>query len=425
MIYTIFIAIIIINILVLTHEFGHFLMAKRRGICVEIFSIGFGPKLFGFNWKGTEYRVSLLLFGGYVKFKGDELDESSRNTSGGFYSVSPFNRILVCFAGGFFNVIFAWVLYTVISFYGKPVTEDFLNTIVGGIKEGSIAEKIGIMSGDRIASINGKSIDTWENLVYSIAFSRSDKVSIEIERNGELISKEVVVTPDPETGVRILGVYCKETIKVDRVLKNSPAEKAGLEAGDRIIEVNGKKVFRLEPLIKTIRDSEDVEIVFTVIRSEEELQIKAIPEKLEGEEYVGIGFVPTTLWTTIYPKPWEQFWDDLVRTWRTLSGLITRNIPVRAISGPVGIIGIIGISMQIGWIPLLSIIALISLNLGIVNLLPIPVLDGGHIMFNILEAIRKKPLSIKTIEKIQNVFTGLLILLALYVTYNDILRWFR
>lgn len=420
MIVTILVAIIAINILVLVHEFGHFIMAKRRGICVEVFSIGFGPRLFGFNWHGTEYKVSPLLFGGYVKFKGDELEESNRNIPGGFYATSPLSRMLVCLAGGFFNVILAWVLYTVIFFQGKPVTEDFLNTVVGDIKEGSIAERIGITPGDRIISVNGKTMDTWESLVYSIAFSPKDEVIIDIERDGEIITKTCVITPDPDTGVKMLGIYGKETIIVDSIIKDCP-----LKIGDRIIAINGVKVYRLEPLIQTIRGSENSEIVLTVIRDAEELDIKTIPRKLQGREYAAIGFVPGTKWTVIYPKPWEQFWGDLVRTWRTLTGLITRHIPVRAISGPVGIIGIIGISMQIGWIPLLSIIALISLNLGIINLLPIPVLDGGHIMFNILEAIRKKPLGIKTIVRIQNVFTGLLVLLALYVTYNDILKWFR
>lgn len=416
-------AFIAINVLVIAHEFGHFLMAKRKGICVEIFSIGFGPRLLGFTWKGTQYRISLLLFGGYVKFKGDELDESTRNIPGGFYSATPFSRIVVCVAGGFFNVVLAWILYTIIFFCGKPVLEDFQKTIVGDVKPGSIAEKIGIMSGDRILGINGKSVDTWEELVYAIAFSKKDELDIEIDRGGELVIKRTVVRPDPKTGIKMLGVICKKTIVVQKVFEDSPAEQAGLLSGDRIVDINGKDVYKLKPLIKTIRLTKKV--VLIVKRNGAIREITVIPKKLFGKEYGLIGFIPGMAWTVVYPKPWEQFWTDLARTWQTLSGLITRNIPVRAISGPVGIIGIIGISIQIGWIPLLSIIALISLNLGIVNLLPIPVLDGGHIMFNILEAIRKRPLSIKTIEKIQNVFTGLLILLALYVTYNDILRWFR
>jgi len=420
MLITILIAILAINILVLVHELGHFIVAKLRGITVEIFSIGFGPRVLGFNWRGTEYRLSLLLFGGYVKFKGDELEDQNRGIQGGFYTANPYSRILVCIAGGFFNVILAWVLYLVIFIQGKPVSEDFLNTIVGEVKEESIAQKIGILPGDKIIRINSKPVYTWEELVYSIAFSKTEEVTIELNRNGQMISKTTAMTPDPETGIRMLGVYSKETIMVEQVVAES-----GLKVGDNIIAVNGEKIFRLEPLIETIRDSEDKEITLTVIRDGQGLDIKAVPKKRQGEEYATIGFAPGTKWTIIYTKPWEQFWDDLVRTWRTLSGLITRNIPVKAISGPVGIIGIIGISLQVGWIPLLSIIALISLNLGIVNLLPIPVLDGGHIMFNLLEAIRKRPLSIKTIIRIQNVFTGLLVLLALYVTYNDILRWIK
>lgn len=415
-----FIAIIALDVLVIVHEFGHFITAKRSGVCVEVFSIGFGPKLVWFKWKGTEYRISLALFGGYVKFKGDELEESERKLPGDFYAVSPINRAIVCFAGGFFNIILAWILYIVIFFQGKPVTEDFLATVVGEVKPGSVAEKIGIIPGDRITRINGKPINTWEELVYGIALSKDGRVEIDIERNGKIINKSTLITPDPHTGIKVLGIYNKETIVVDKVLDGS-----GLKVGDIIVAINGQKVFRLASLIETIRDNEDKEIILTVIRDGKKLDIKAIPKRQEGRDYATIGFVPGTKWTIIHPKPWEQFWDDLVRTWRTLVGLVTRHIPIKALSGPVGIIGIIGVSMQIGWSPLLAIIALISLNLGIVNLLPIPVLDGGHIMFNLIESVRKKPLSIKTITRIQNVFTGLLVLLAVYVTYNDILRWFR
>lgn len=420
MLITLLAAIIAINILVLVHELGHFIVAKRRGITVEIFSIGFGPRIIGFNWHGTEYRISPFLFGGYVKFKGDELEDANRAVPGGFFSVSPFNRVLVCLAGGFFNIILAWILYTVIFFQGKPVTEDFLNTVVGGIKEGSTAEKLGIIPGDRIISINSKSVDNWEGLVYSVAFSQTDEIIIEIERDRELITKSAVITPEPETGVKMLGVYSKETIIVEQA-----QERSGLVAGDIIIAANGEKVFRLEPLIETIRNNVDTQIMLTVVRNGEEVSVRTVPHKAEEDEFATIGFAAGTKWTVIYPKPWEQFWSDLIRTWRTLSGLVTRHIPIKAISGPVGIIGIIGISLKIGWIPLLSIIALISLNLGIVNLLPIPVLDGGHIMFNLIESIRKRPLSLKTITRIQNIFTGLLLLLALYVTYNDIVRWFK
>jgi regulator of sigma E protease len=161
-----------------------------------------------------------------------------------------------------------------------------------------------------------------------------------------------------------------------------------------------------------------------VEREGKEIEIKVVPKKAEDAQFATIGVAFATDWIKIYPLPFLQFKNDLIRTWQTLKGLVVRSIPLKAISGPVGIVGIIGLSMQVGIIPLLSIIALISLNLGIVNLLPIPVLDGGHIVFNLIEAVRKKPLGIKTILRIQNVFTALLISFAIYVTYNDILRMF-
>lgn len=426
MILSIIIAILAINLLILVHELGHFIVAKRRGMKVEVFSIGFGPKIVGFKYKDTEYKLSLILIGGYVKFFGDELEEDKdpRKIPGGFFATSPWSRILVCFAGGFANILLAWVLYTVIFYQGKPVIEDFLNTVIGEVKTGSVASEIGIKPGDKIIGISGDPVKTWEGLVRRIAFSSKEEIMLDIERNGEIFTKRALMRPDPETGIRQLGVYSKETIIIGGVLEDSPAQKVGLLKDDQIIAINGNKVFRLEPLIETIRENEGKEITLTILRNGTKLDITAVPEKLEGREFAAIGFVPATRWTVIYTKPWEQFWHDLSLAGYTLAGLFTRRVPVRAMSGPIGIVGIIGISAQIGWIPLLSIIALISLNLGIINLLPIPVLDGGHIIFTLIEVMRRKPLSVRTIMKIQNVFVALLIMLFVYVTYNDILRWF-
>ena len=425
MIISIIIAVLAINILVLVHELGHFIVAKRRGMRVEVFSIGFGPKIIGFKIGETEYKLSWILIGGYVKFFGDELEEGKdpKSVPGGFFTASPWTRILVCFAGGFANIILACLLYTIIFYQGKPVMQDYLNTIIGEVKPGSVASEIGLKPGDKIISVNGRSIKTWEELVLKIAFSSLKEIVLDIKRNGKIFVKKTIIRPDPKTGIRQLGIYSKETIIVGGVLDGSPAFEAGLLKDDQILAINETEVFRLEPLIKTIRENEGKKIILTILRDSSELNMSAVPVKMEGQEFAAIGFIPTTRLTVINPKPWEQFWHDLSLAGYTLAGLFTRRVPVKAMSGPIGIVGIIGISAKIGWIPLISIIALISLNLGIINLLPIPVLDGGHIVFTFIETIRKKPLSIKTIIKIQNVFVTLIIILFIYVSYNDILRW--
>lgn len=421
---TIVIAVLAINVLVLVHELGHFLAGKLKGIEVEIFSIGFGPRVLGFKRKGTDYRLSLFLLGGYVKFRGDEPEEDNRkDIPGGFYTAGPWTRIMVCTAGGVFNLLLAAVLYTVIFFCGKPVPLDALNTVVGAVEPGSAAASAGITPGDRISDINGKPVAGWEELVYAVAFSRGNDISVTIDRKGETIIKELRLIPDPATGVKMMGVYSKETVVVGKVLAGSPAQEAGLKVKDQISAINGEPVYRTLPLIETIRENEGKEITLTVARNGKMITIKAVPRKLGDKDYPAIGFVPVIRWTTIYPKPWAQFGKDLARTWRTLTGLVTRQIPLKAVSGPVGIIKIIGISLQAGIMYLAAIVALISLNLGIINLLPIPVLDGGHILFTLVEIARGKPVSLKIMERIQNVFIVLLILLFLYITFNDILRW--
>lgn len=427
MIIPIIAAILGLNLLILVHELGHFIVGKRKGIRVETFSIGFGPKIIGFKRGETEYKLSLILVGGYVKFFGDEVEESKdpRSVPGGFFTTSPWTRILVCLAGGFANILLAFLLYTVIFYQGKPVMEDSLSTIIGWVQPGSVAEKIGLLSGDKILSINGRPVTTWEELVQKIAFSKRGEVIIEAEHNGKVFKKEGLLQPDPETGIRRLGIANKETIIIGGFEReDSPAEKAGLLKGDEIININRKKIFRFEQLIEIINENEGKRITLTVLRDGTKLKIDVIPEKLKDKKYADIGLMYTTLFTVIHPTPWKQFWHDFSLAGRTLQGLLTRRVPVKAMMGPVGIVGIIGIIAQVGWIPLLTILALISLNLGLINLLPIPVLDGGHIMFTIIEAIRKKPLNLKTIAKIQNVFMMLLITLILYVTYNDVLRLF-
>lgn len=423
MILSIIIAILAINLLILVHELGHFIVAKRRGMKVEVFSIGMGPKIASFKYKNTEYRLSWILVGGYVKFFGDELEEGKDPTKvpGGFFTSSPWSRILVCFAGGFANILFAFLLYTVIFYQGKPVTQEFLSTVIGGIESGTVASEIGLEPGDMIISINDEPVETWEELVRKIAFGSKKEILLDIERGGKVFTKRALIQPDPKTGIRMLGIYPKYPVIVGGVLEDSPAEKVGLLKGDQIIAINGMEVFWLKPLIDTIRENEGIEIALTILRDDTQLDINVVPVKLEGKEFAAIGFIPTTL--IVYPKPWEQFWHDLSLAGYTLAALFTRRAPVKALSGPVEIVKWIGVSALVGWRTFISIIALISLNLGIINLLPIPVLDGGHIIFTLIETVRKKPLSVRTIMKIQNVFMVLIIMLFVYITYHNLLRW--
>ena len=426
MILSIFMAIFAINILVLVHELGHFIAGRRLGMEVEIFSIGFGPKIIGFKYKGIEYKLSLILIGGYVKFLGDECEEEKdiRTIPGGFFSVSPWARIIVCFAGGFCNILLAFILYTVIFYEGKQVPEDMQTTVIGWVAPGSVADKIGIIPGDKIVSINSERIKDWQGLLEGIALSVENNLILEINRDDEIIRKETILKPDPKIGIKRLGVLFKKTASVNKVIDNSPADIAGLLKGDKIVAVNNKKTYRFKSVIKAIRQNTGKKLKLTVVRNHETIDISIIPSIRNEKKYgtIGCEFVMPVI--LIYPKPWEQFWHDLSLMGKTLSSLVTRRVPVKAMSGPVGIVGLIGISAQMGFIPLISIIALISLNLGVINLLPIPVLDGGHILFTLIEVIRKKPLSFKTMARIQNVFITLLLTLFLYITYNDVLRWF-
>jgi len=425
-IYLITVGILGLDLLVFVHEFGHLVTAIARGMKVESFSIGMGPKIFGFARKGIEYKFSWILIGGYVKFAGDELDEKKdvRNIPGGFFSASPWSRILVSSAGGIFNIILACLLYTVVFYGGKSVPSDSLNTVIGEIVPNSAAVQAGLMPGDKIVKINHNTVNKWEEVVRNIAFSNTEKIQLKIERNGKILCKNAVIRSNPKIGIKQLGVYPKETIVIEKILKNSPAQKAGMTKGDEIISVNGQRIFRIKLLVETIRKSEGRRINFSILRAGKRLNIHLSPVRLNAKGPAIAGFIPGVPMIVIHPLPLKQFWHDLSLMGYTLKGLVTRKVRLKAMAGPIGIVTVIANSTHYGWDAFFGLIALISLNLGIINLLPIPILDGGHILFVLIEFIIGRPISIKAMVRIQNVFLVLLVILFLYISYNDILRFF-
>lgn len=423
--YGVIIPLFALGVVVFVHELGHFWVARRKGIIVDVFSIGFGPKIAAIVRGSTEYRISWIPFGGYVKFRGDEIEGESDVCSieGGFYAASPMVRTLSCVAGPVMNILFGFLLYCVIAAVGKPVLKMETTTVVGSVLEKSPAMEADIRPGDRILRVNGKNVTGWKELVNVLALSTSDEIRLQVERDGNELTFQVLPRMDPEHGIRRIGIYPMEEIVIGSVLEGTPAERAGLQGNDRILSLEGKPVYQWDTLVSEIGDSEGKILKLGIEREGNPLEMEVVPEANEKLGRASIGFIRRYEFVTIHPNPFGQVWKDIRNIFLTLNALFKRKVSAKGLAGPIGIIHIMGTYASIGFVYFLSVLALISVNLGVLNLFPIPVLDGGHILLNTLEQFRGRALTRKTMIRIQNVFVVIMVSLILLITYNDVLRW--
>jgi regulator of sigma E protease len=352
--FTVGVALLVIGILIFIHEFGHFLAAKKVGVKVEIFSLGFGPKILGFVKGETEYRLSLIPLGGYVKLYGEhaEVLSSVATPEKAFAFKKPWEKAIIVLAGPFANFLLAffifWMLFTFAGVYISP-------PVVGEVLKGSPAEKAGLKKGDRILEIDGKKVNTFEDLVL-ILRSKSYKgpVTLKIERKGKVF--EVKVKPELREAYNIFG-------------KKTKIPLIGIRSTTEIIHK------KYDPL-------------------------------------------------TAFFKALNKTWYLTSLTFQAIFKLLTGELPFSTLGGPLTIGKMAGDTARLGLLPLLSFTALLSVNLGVINIIPFPMLDGGHLVFFLIEAIRKKPIPLKTQEWIFKIGLALLILFSIAVFYNDLVRLF-
>lgn len=340
----------VLSVLVLVHEFGHFIVAKRSGIRVEKFSFGFGPKLVGITRGGTEYLISAIPLGGYVKMAGDEPGESLTGARWEFLSRSVFTRFSVIVAGPVLNYIMAFIVFSVIFMFGSPT----MTTEVGGLLKDYPAEKSGLVTGDKVVAVDGKGVTYWEDMTAAIHGHAGGPVRLTIERKGATV--DIAIEPIVRSTKDIFG---KET-KISLV---------GISPSQRIESVRYGFLASLDRGAKKL------------------LQLTAMTYK--------------AIWAMIIGQ--MSFKESM--------------------TGPIGIFVITGQAAKLGFIYILHLMGILSASLAIFNLLPLPVLDGGHILFLIIEKLRGKPLSMKAQEAIANVGITLLIMLTAFIFYSDIMKF--
>lgn len=511
-IYVIAFVLFFFGFCIFIHELGHFLAAKWRNLHIVAFSLGF-KKIWSYKYKGVDYRIGCLPFGGYVDIPQLDSTEPVKDEDGKeLPNVKPLDRIIVAFSGPFFNVLFGFVLGTFLWIYGIPSTTPVMDSLkVASVVENSPEYNAGLRTGDKIISINGQKFhDTWDKVVQEIIFTIG-KVSlgVEIKDGIKSVLYEPVINPNnvgmakeglpypffkPEiplvitiekssqaekaglkTGDTIIGINGKDTpdyetyflasssvpelnitlirngkkltinnvktteltpaqsymigvildtrtdeIKIAEIKPDSPAMKAGLKSGDIVLNINGVMPDEKQPIQKLVNNSKGNVVNLQIKRDDRIFNIEVKPELFIPRYLDGISMVYYNHLT-----PWEQFINVVTMSYQSLRGIFSKGSHIKAkhMSGPIGIVTVIGSAVYHGSIlHALNIIAIITFSLALLNLLPLPILDGGHILFSLIEIVIHRPLPAKLLKPICTAFVALLIVLMLFVTFNDINR---
>jgi len=425
--------------LIFVHELGHFLVARRCGVVVEKFSLGFGPKIFGKTVGETEYLISAIPLGGYVKMKGEELDEAT-NEEGSFSAALVQHRLAIAFAGPLFNMLFAVVIYIFVYMVGV----ETLAPTVGTVKDMSPAQSAELQTGDQILAIQEKPIRFWSELQDRVHNSPGQTLDFQVKRQtGKILN--ISITPISEEIEDLLGDKKQVGLigispmvnTITYIKEGTAADRAGLQIDDRILAVEGTPIFGWPDLRTAAVDRPGEELIFRIQRGGTEILVPLTPNLKKVEDQSGkkveIGEIGIGMSGQLVLEQYGllgAFLRSLEETWRltyliaaSVKKMIFGSIPADQIGGPILIFQIYGEQAEQGFNELIRLTALLSINLGLINLLPIPVLDGGHIFFFLIELIKGRPVSEKSRERAQQIGLFMLISLMVFAFYNDIMRF--
>lgn len=423
---------VVLGIMILVHEFGHYAAAKWFGVRVDVFSIGFGKRLTGFRRGGTDYRISALPLGGYVKMAGENPLESRSGAPDEFMSHPRWQRFVIAIAGPAMNIILAVVLLTGVFMvhYEHPIYLD-QPAVVGWVLENSAAAKAGVEQGDRIVRIEGQQNPTWEDVLLKTAIDTKGPMDIAVQRGNEILEKQIQPEIEGSDQYGTVGWLPDQPITLTELEPDMPAAKAGLKLGDEIVAVNGVPMRSVLSVINYLRQNGSKPVDVTAVRDGQKLNFKITPVQTEedGQKNYRLGFQSRPVQIDKLPfaealnrsieenKRYSLLIVDLVRK------LVQHKASIKQMEGPIGIARASGdAARQPGWTPLLSLMAMISLNLGILNLLPIPILDGGRILELGIEAVLRREISVRIKERIYQTAFVFLILFAVVVIYNDLMK---
>ena len=454
----------VLGIMILVHEWGHYAIAKLLGVRVEVFSIGFGKRLWGFKRGDTDYRISALPLGGYVRMAGESPLEARTGDPGEFMSHSRWHRFLIVTAGPAMNLLLAVGLLTAVYMvrYEYPAFLDDKPPVVGWVGKDSAAAKAGVRPGDRITRIEKVQNPGWDDLAYKVSLSPSQPVELAVERGSEMVNLSLIPAAMGPSQMGNAGWIPDEPIQVDRIEAGMPADRAGMKPGDQIVAVNGTSVHELDisgngpnlqvlgadgkplqtveldtnprlmigVLISFMQRNREKPLEFTVLRAGQEMKFNITPvmSDLDGSKRFRIGFAAPSLMHVNQLPPGQAFAKSIEDNQRytlliveLVQKMVQRKVSMKQIEGPISIARASGdAARQRGWTPLLQLMAAISLNLGILNLFPIPILDGGVLLLLLIEGTLRRDISIRIKERMYQAAFVFLVLFAVMVIYNDL-----
>jgi len=415
---------------IFVHELGHFWVARKLGMKVDEFAVGFGPKIFGWKRNGVKYSLRGIPAGGYVALPQMITAEAIEGKSEEqIPPAPPSHKILVALAGPFMNVVFAFAIATVIYFVGLPVAVN--PAVIGYVSPGSAEAKLGIREGDRIISVDGAKVKSWQDVMLHTIVARTNVVPVAIEHDGAEQIYQLQTTTDNAVGLKLLNLDPRDHPEIIEVMSGSAAEKGGLKQNDKIISFAGVPIASRDQFIDLIRKCGGQTNEVQVERDGKKMALSVTPTIDPTTKIGRIGVALGTDTTQVYivqkpgPTPLEQMRDVFDKTFETLGALVhskETGVGAKDLSGPIGIFSMLASQVNTDYRLALSFLVLLNINLAIINLLPIPVLDGGHILMAIIERIRRRPLHIKLVERVTTCFVVLLLSFYVYVTFFDIKR---
>jgi regulator of sigma E protease len=422
--------LVLIGVMILVHELGHFWAARYFDVKVDAFSFGFGPRLFGFRRGETDYRVSAIPFGGYVKMAGEQAhDAEAVDDPRGFMRKPRWQRLIIAFAGPFMNVVLSVFLLTglfMVQF--QKIVEDG-GAVIGHIIPNSPADKAGLQDGDRIIQIEGEKNPTWEDIHTREMTSAARPLEITIERHGSAINKQVTPLLDQDDQIGLAGWEERSQILVGNLAPGKPGEAAGLKAGDLLLSINGEEIRSPFKLQDTIRGTQGRPVVLVVRRGNEQKTISVKPVYSTADKHFIIGIEMGRKLDVIDMKlgPVAALRESLHENARSasliylsLKGIVERRLSPKALQGPIGMARISGEAARLGAPVFIKLMAAVSVNLAIFNLLPIPILDGGVILMLLIEMLMGRDLSAAVKEGVLKAGFVFLMAVVVFVLYNDI-----
>lgn len=427
--------LVLIGAMILIHELGHFWAARFFDVKVEAFSFGFGPRLFGFRRGETDFRFSLILFGGYVKMAGEHVGEEGTADPRSFLAKPRWQRLIIAAAGPFMNIVLAVVLVTGLFTMRYPKVTETKSPTVGFVTPDGAAAKAGVREGDRILRVEELNDPTWEDITLKEVAAANRPMLVLVERAADKKQEVISITPtlDDKNGVGVAGWAEEMPVQVAAVEAGMEAEKAGLKNGDLLIAANGKPIRSTLKLHEIMKASEGrpVELVYKRAGKDHTVSVRGQERLIEGQTRWLIGVRLESPVTFVQLPVGEAFAESVKANARNaglifqfLKGIVERRMSPKSLEGPIRIAQISTEAAREGPTSFISLMAMVSLNLAIFNLLPIPILDGGVILLLLIEMLMRRDLSLSFKETVFKLGFVFLMMVVVFVLYNDIRKVF-